>query len=62
MALTQQYAVNTLVYFEIYEDMLTAISREKSLKGKSRGKKIALIEAENPNWEDLALKLELLKA
>lgn len=40
MALTQQYAVNTLVYFEIYEDMLTAISREKLLKGITRAKKI----------------------
>ena len=33
--------------------MLTAIAREKQLKGGSRGKKIELIEAVNPEWDDL---------
>ena len=50
-----------LVYFEMCEDMRSAIAREKSLKGITRIKKIALIEAVNPNWEDLIIKLELLK-
>lgn len=58
---TKQYAVKTLVYFEMCEEMPSAISREKSLKGKSRAKKIALIEAENLDWGDLAIKLELFK-
>lgn len=58
---TKQYALKTLVYFEMCEDMQSAISREKLLKGKSRVKKIGLIEAENPDWEDLAIKLELFK-
>jgi putative endonuclease len=43
------------------EDMRSAIAREKSLKGITRAKKIELIEAVNPDWEDLAMKLELLK-
>ena len=50
---SRQYGVHTLVYFEIYATMLDAISREKQLKAGSRSKKIALIEATNPNCEDL---------
>ena len=57
----KKYDVKTLVYFELFEDMPNAIAREKALKGVSRAKKIALIEVANPNWEDLVLKLELLK-
>lgn len=41
--------------------MLTAIEREKSLKGMMRHKKIALIESENPEWEDLAVKVDIFK-
>jgi putative endonuclease len=33
--------------------MLDAIAREKQLKGGSRKKKIALIEAMNASWRDL---------
>ena len=58
---TKKYDVKTLVYFELFEDMPNAITREKALKGISRAKKIALIEAANPKWEDLTNKLELLK-
>ena len=43
----------TLVWFEIAETMETAIIREKQIKGGSRPKKLALIEAQNPNWDDL---------
>jgi putative endonuclease len=32
---------------------LSAIAREKQIKGGSRAKKIALIEDENPDWRDL---------
>ena len=59
--LTKKYDVKTLVYFELFEDMPSAIAREKALKGITRAKKIALIEAANPKWEDLTNKLELLK-
>jgi len=43
----------TLVWYELYDDMPTAITREKQLKGGSRKKKLALIEAVNPDWADL---------
>ena len=58
---SKKYDVKTLVYFELFEDMPSAIAREKALKGITRGKKIALIEAANAKWEDLTIKLELLK-
>ncbi len=34
--------------------MLTAIAREKQLKGWKRERKIALIENGNPQWRDLS--------
>jgi len=58
---SKKYNTNILVYFELYEDMLTAINREKSLKSITRKKKIALIESINPQWDDLAVKLEILR-
>ena len=50
---TTRYGVNKLVWFEIYEDAITAIAREKELKKWRRDWKIRLIEEENPGWEDL---------
>jgi putative endonuclease len=50
---TRRYGCKTLVYYEFYEDMPSAITREKQLKGGSRGDKIALIERGNPTWRDL---------
>jgi putative endonuclease len=49
-----KYKVFRLVYFERYHSPSAAIAREKQLKGWIRAKKIALIERENPTWEDLA--------
>ena len=54
---TKQYAVHHLVYFEQYEDMLTAIAREKQLKKWNRACKIELIENSNHQWRDLYLEL-----
>ncbi len=51
---TKQYSVHTLVHYEVYEDMYTAISREKQIKGGSRKKKLDLIEKGNPLWRDLS--------
>ncbi len=48
-----QYRCNRLVYFELFEDMNTAITREKQIKSWSRKRKLALIEAVNPRWFDL---------
>ena len=50
---TARYDVRRLVWFEVYEDAATAISREKEIKKWRRGWKIALIEKDNPNWKDL---------
>ncbi|MCZ4747052.1 GIY-YIG nuclease family protein [Legionella pneumophila] len=54
---TQEHGCNFLVYYELIEDMISAIAREKQLKGGSRKKKLALIEKLNPYWEDLYEKL-----
>jgi putative endonuclease len=50
---SKRYGVHTLVYYELYEDMFTAITREKQLKGWKRAWKIELIEKYNKNWRDL---------
>lgn len=50
---TKKYRVHILVYFELCESMETAIMREKQIKAGSRLKKLKLIEAKNPGWQDL---------
>ncbi len=50
---TKKYGVHRLVYFEPYEDSLTAIGREKTIKHWPRKKKLQAIEAGNPLWRDL---------
>jgi putative endonuclease len=50
---TAKYNVNQLAYFEEVENRITAIKREKQLKGWLRKRKIELIENKNPNWDDL---------
>lgn len=49
----REYGCKYLVYYELIEDMTSAIVREKQLKGGSRKKKLALIEKANPYWVDL---------
>ena len=51
---TAQYNVTRLIYYETFGDIRAAIAREKQIKGWLRKKKIALIEAMNPSWRDLA--------
>ena len=48
-----RYNLDKLVYFELFEDMYEAISREKQIKAGSRKAKIKLIECDNPGWRDL---------
>jgi putative endonuclease len=48
------YTVTRLVWFAEFERMDDAIAWEKALKGKTRAKKMALIEERNPRWNDLA--------
>jgi putative endonuclease len=50
---TKKYNVNKLVYYEIFDDPESAISREKQIKAGSRKKKIKLIEGMNRECEDL---------
>jgi putative endonuclease len=50
---TAEYDVTRLLYFEVYNEVTNAIGREKQLKEWVRRKKIALIEKNNPRWEDL---------
>jgi putative endonuclease len=50
---TSRYNITRLVWFEIYDDPISAISREKELKKWKRTWKTQLIEAQNPQWEDL---------
>lgn len=50
---TKQYGCKHLVWFELGGTMDAAITREKQIKDGSRAKKLALIEAMNPEWRDL---------
>ena len=51
--LTKKYNVNKLVFYEVCENIESAISREKQIKAGSRNKKIKLIENMNKFWKDL---------
>ena len=50
---TKVHAVHDLVYFELHENMVSAITREKQMKAWQRQWKINLIEESNPGWRDL---------
>lgn len=50
---TKTYQVHRLVFFEMHDQMLTAIAREKQIKEWHRDWKIKLIEQSNPKWRDL---------
>ncbi|PIR06385.1 MAG: excinuclease ABC subunit C [Candidatus Komeilibacteria bacterium CG11_big_fil_rev_8_21_14_0_20_36_20] len=50
---TSRYNVDKLVYYEIFEDISEAISREKQIKNLVRRKKLELINKFNPDWKDL---------
>ena len=52
-----RYGCTSLVYFEVFDEMATAIVREKQIKAGSRRKKLALIEAGNPEWKDLTPRI-----
>jgi len=51
---TRKYRIYRLVYFESFDDVRQAIRREKQIKAWRREKKVTLIEAGNPTWDDLA--------
>jgi putative endonuclease len=49
----EQYSIDKLVYYEVYQDPENAILREKRLKGSSRARKNRLVASLNPQWRDL---------
>ena len=50
---TRKYGVAQLVWYEIHENMESAILREKRIKEWKRSWKLDLIESMNPHWNDL---------
>ena len=51
---TKKYNVHKLVFYEVTNDVYSAISREKQLKNWNRNKKNVLISRMNPQWADLS--------
>ncbi|MGH7590385.1 MAG: GIY-YIG nuclease family protein [Gemmatimonadales bacterium] len=51
---THRYSINRLVYFELTPSSRAMVERERQFKGWRRERKVALIEAANPGWLDLA--------
>ena len=50
---TTKYNIKKLVYYEVYQDIENAISREKQIKSWSRKNKVKLINTMNQGWHDL---------
>ena len=50
---TEKYSVKRLVWFEQHANIIEAIAREKRIKRWHRDWKINLVQAMNPNWDDL---------
>jgi putative endonuclease len=51
---TTKYNITQLAYYEVFDDIRDAITREKQLKRWRREKKVWLIERENPSGNDLS--------
>ena len=54
---TRKYGITHLVYFEGFDSILEARTREHPLKRWRRAWKVALIEKLNPDWRDLTDEL-----
>jgi len=50
---TKRYGLKRLVYYEQFDDIRDAIQREKTIKHWPRAWKVRLIQAMNPEWNDL---------
>ncbi len=50
---TKKYNIDKLVYYEIFDDVYNAISREKQIKAGSRRKKMMLVNNKNKQWKDM---------
>jgi len=51
---SSKYNLDKIIYYEVFEDINSAIEREKKIKRFSRKKKIEMIELMNPEWTDLS--------
>jgi putative endonuclease len=51
---TSKYDVDRLLYYETYSNVISAITREKQIKGFRRSKKTTLSQTINPSWKDLS--------
>lgn len=54
---SKKYNLTKLVYYEMFDDIVNAITREKQIKDGSRQKKIDLINKANKEWKDLYYEL-----
>jgi putative endonuclease len=54
---SKKYDLTKLIYYEVANDMYSAMTREKQIKGLVRSKKIDLIQNMNPRWIDLFYKI-----
>jgi len=54
---SKKYGVHMLVWFEVHETMLEAITREKQIKKWNRDWKVNLVQDQNPEWRDSGLGL-----
>jgi putative endonuclease len=50
---TLKYNISKLVYYEVSDDVESAIIREKQIKSWSRNRKVGMINRNNPGWRDL---------
>jgi putative endonuclease len=51
---TEKYKIKKLIYYEEIADALSAIAREKQIKGGSRADKVKLVNKMNALWSDLS--------
>lgn len=56
---TARHKVERLVWYEVHEDPMSAIQREKRIKDWQRAWKVRLIEEKNPTWRDLSHEVGL---
>ena len=60
-AFTARYTFDRLVHYEPAADQKAAALREKRIKNWPRAKRVALIQANNPNWDDLSRRWDLTR-
>jgi putative endonuclease len=51
---TKRYKISRLIYYETTPSIKAAIEREKTLKGWTRTRELALVRSANPRWKDLS--------